>query len=66
MLVVEPPTRRRRVDALNNSLGFADPASMSATSAKPSFSPNGINWGHYADPRVDGLLMQAQQSYDSE
>jgi hypothetical protein len=31
-----------------------------------SFSPNGINWGHYADRRVDGLLMQAQQSLHSE
>ena len=34
--------------------------------SKTSFSPNGINWGHYADPRVDGLLMQAQESFDSE
>jgi peptide/nickel transport system substrate-binding protein len=54
------------VDALNNSLGFADPASMFRYFSKTSFSPNGINWGHYADPRVDGLLMQAQQSFDSE
>ena len=34
--------------------------------SKTSFSPNGINWGHYADPRVGGRLMQAQQSFDSE
>jgi hypothetical protein len=39
------------VDALNNSLGFADPASMFRYFSKTSFSPNGINWGHYADPR---------------
>jgi len=43
------------VDALNNSLGFADPASMFRYFSKTSFSPNGINWGHYADPWVDGL-----------
>src|SRR6516162_9672156 len=46
------------VDALNNSLGFADPASTFRYFSKTSFSPNGINWGHYADPRVGGLLMQ--------
>ena len=38
------------VDAFNNSLGFADPASMFRYFSKTSFSPNGINWGHYADP----------------
>jgi ABC-type transport system substrate-binding protein len=54
------------VDALNNSLGFSDPASMFRYFSKTSFSPNGINWGHYADPRVDDLLAQAQQSFDSE
>jgi hypothetical protein len=31
-----------------------------------SFSPNGINSDHYADPRLGGLLMRAQQSCDSE
>ena len=54
------------VDALNNILGFADPASMYRYLSRTSFSPNGINWGHHADPRADGLLMQAQQSFDSE
>src|SRR5208283_3873422 len=54
------------VGALNNSLGFSDPASMFRYFSKTSFSPNGINWGHYADPRVEGLLTQAQQSFDSE
>jgi ABC-type transport system substrate-binding protein len=54
------------VDALNNSLGFSDPVSMFRYFSTTSFSPNGINWGHYADPRVDGLLAQAQQSFDSE
>ena len=48
------------------SLGFSDPASMFRYFSKTSFSPNGINWGHYADPRVDDLLAQAQQSFDSE
>jgi hypothetical protein len=46
-------------DGFNNSLGFADPASMFRYFSKTSFLPNGINWGHYADPRVDGLLLQA-------
>ena len=32
-------------DALNNSLGFADPASMFRYFSATSFSPNGINWG---------------------
>jgi ABC-type transport system substrate-binding protein len=31
-----------------------------------SFSPNGINWGHYSEPRVQDLLNQAQESFDSE
>src|SRR6201987_3737933 len=54
------------VDALNNSLGFSDPVSMFRYFSTTSFSPNGINWGHYADSRVDDLLMQAQQSFDLE
>jgi ABC-type transport system substrate-binding protein len=53
-------------DALNNSLGFSDPASMFRYFSKTSFSPNGINWGHFADPRVDDLLSRAQESFDSE
>jgi hypothetical protein len=48
------------VDALNNSLWFADPASMFHDFSKTSFSPNSINWGHFAaPPPVDGLLLQA-------
>jgi hypothetical protein len=31
-----------------------------------SFSPNGINWGHYSELRVRDLLNQAQESFDSE
>jgi ABC-type transport system substrate-binding protein len=54
------------VDALNNSLGFADPASMFRYFSSTSFSPNGINWGHYSDPRVEDLLQRAQESFDSE
>jgi ABC-type transport system substrate-binding protein len=51
-------------DALNNSLGFADPASMFRYFSKASWSPNGINWGHFYDPKVDALLTQAQDSFD--
>src|SRR5262249_23235752 len=47
------------VDPLNNSLGFAAPASMFRYFSKTGLSPYGINWGHYADPRVDGLLAHA-------
>jgi ABC-type transport system substrate-binding protein len=54
------------VDALNDSPGFSDPASMFLYFSTTSFSPAGVNWGHYADRRADGLLMQAQQSFDSE
>jgi len=56
----------RGADALNNSLGFSDPVAMFRYFSTTSFSPNGINWGHYADPRVDDLLTQAQHSFDSE
>jgi peptide/nickel transport system substrate-binding protein len=51
-------------DALNNSLGFADPAVMFRYFSKASFSPNGINWGHFYDPKVDELLTRAQKSFD--
>jgi ABC-type transport system substrate-binding protein len=54
------------VDALNNSLGFADPASMFRYFSTTSFSPKGIDWGHFADARVDDLLTRAQESFDSE
>ena len=51
-------------DALNNSLGFSDPGSMFRYFSKASWSPNGINWGHFYDPKVDALLTQAQDSFD--
>jgi ABC-type transport system substrate-binding protein len=54
------------VDALNTSLGFADPASMFRYFSKTSMSPNGINWGHFSDARVEDLLTRAQESFDSE
>ena len=54
------------VDALNNSLGFSDPASMFRYFSKTSMSPNGINWGHFSDPRLEELLTRAQESFDSE
>ena len=53
-------------DALNNSLSFPDPASMFRYFSETSFSPNGINWGHFSDPRVQDLLNRAQESFDSE
>ncbi|HEX2681176.1 MAG TPA: ABC transporter substrate-binding protein, partial [Candidatus Dormibacteraeota bacterium] len=54
------------VDALNNSLGFTDPASLFRYFSRTSFSPNGINWGHYSEPQVQDLLDRAQQSFDTE
>jgi peptide/nickel transport system substrate-binding protein len=53
-------------DALNNSLSFPDPASMFRYFSATSFSPNGINWGHYSEPKVQELLDKAQQSFDQE
>jgi peptide/nickel transport system substrate-binding protein len=53
-------------DALNNSLSFPDPASMFRYFSATSFSPNGINWGHFSDPRVQDLLTRSQESFDSE
>jgi len=53
-------------DALNNSLSFPDPGAMFRYYSKTSFSPNGINWGHYSDPQVQDLLDKAQQSFDQE
>ncbi len=53
-------------DALNNSLSFPDPASMFRYFSTASFSPNGINWGHYTTPQVESLLKQAQETFDGE
>jgi ABC-type transport system substrate-binding protein len=52
-------------DALNNSLGFSDPSVMPRYFSKASFSPNGINWGHYHDDRVEELLTKAQETFDT-
>jgi ABC-type transport system substrate-binding protein len=53
-------------DALNNSLSFTDPSAMFRYYSTTSFSPNGINWGHFSDPRVESLLTRAYESFDSE
>ena len=54
------------VDALNNSLGFADPGVMFRYFSSKTFPPNGINWGNFKDQRVDTLLSQAQESFVPE
>jgi ABC-type transport system substrate-binding protein len=54
------------VDALNNSLGFADPGVMFRYFSSNTFPPNGINWGNFTDQRVDSLLSQAQESFVPE
>ena len=54
------------VDALNNSLGFADPASMFRYFSKTSFSPNGINWAITPTLGSTASSCKAQQSFDSE
>jgi ABC-type transport system substrate-binding protein len=51
-------------DALNNSLGFSDPSVMFRYFATGSFAPNGINWGHFHDDRVEQLLIKAQENFD--
>ena len=50
-------------DALNNSLGFSDPSVMFRYFATGSFSPNGINWGHFQNDRVEALLIKAQETF---
>jgi peptide/nickel transport system substrate-binding protein len=52
-------------DALNNSLGFSDPSVMPRYFSKASFAPNGINWGHFHDDRVEELLTKAQEAFDT-
>jgi ABC-type transport system substrate-binding protein len=52
-------------DALNNSLGFSDPSVMFRYFSQASFSPNGINWGHFHDDRVEELLTKAQETFDT-
>jgi ABC-type transport system substrate-binding protein len=68
MLVAKrnPPTAPagHGVDALNNSLGFADPGVLFRYFSSKTFPPNGINWGNFKDQRVDDLLSQAQDTFD--
>jgi ABC-type transport system substrate-binding protein len=52
-------------DALNNSLGFSDPSVMFRYFSQTSFSPNGINWGHFHDDRVEALMTQALEMFDT-
>jgi ABC-type transport system substrate-binding protein len=54
------------VDALNNSLGFADPGVMFRYFSSATFPPNGINWGNFKDQRIDALLSQAEATFDME
>jgi ABC-type transport system substrate-binding protein len=53
-------------DALNNSLSFTDPGAMFRYFSEASFSPKGINWGHFQDPRVEDLISRAMDSFDAE
>jgi len=68
MLVAKrnPPTAPagHGVDALNNSLGFADPGVLFRYFSSTTFPPNGINWGNFNDQRVDALLSKAQETFD--
>ena len=49
---------------INISLSWVDPAAMFRYYDSKSYSPNGFNWGHWSDPRVDKLLEGAQASTD--
>jgi ABC-type transport system substrate-binding protein len=51
-------------DALNNSLGYADPSTMYRLWATASFPPASTNWGHFSDPRFDDLATRAQTTFD--
>jgi len=52
------------VQGVNISLSWVDPATMFRYYDSKSFSPNGFNWGHWSDPRVDKLLEGAQATTD--
>jgi len=51
-------------DALNISLSYTDPSSMFRYHHSTSYSPKNQNWGHWSDPRLDDLLMRAQETFD--
>ena len=53
-------------DAVNISLGWADPSVMFRYYSTASFSPTNYNWGHFSDKRLDTLLDQAQSTFDEE
>jgi peptide/nickel transport system substrate-binding protein len=52
------------VDALNISLSYTDPSSMFRYWHSASYSPINQNWGHWSTPQLDGLLQQAQDTFD--
>ncbi len=52
------------VDALNISLSYTDPSSMFRYHHSTSYSPKNQNWGHWSDPRLDDLLIRAQETFD--
>jgi ABC-type transport system substrate-binding protein len=54
------------VDAINISLGFTDPSTMYRYYHSDSKSPTNWNWGHFSNPKADGLLMAAQTEFDEE
>ncbi|WP_181832787.1 ABC transporter substrate-binding protein [Bosea caraganae] len=54
------------VDAINISLGFADPSTMYRYYHSDSKSPTNWNWAHFSNPKADALLMAAQTEFDEE
>ncbi len=52
------------VDGVNISLSYTDPSSMFRYFATDSWSPTNYNWGHWSNKQADGLLKQAQATFD--
>lgn len=54
-------------NALNVSYATIDPFSAFVRFMQSSqIPPNGLNWGHYSDPKMDELLTRARATFDVE
>ncbi|MCO6416796.1 ABC transporter substrate-binding protein [Siccirubricoccus sp. KC 17139] len=56
----------RGMHALNNSLGSAEPSALIDVSWSKRNPPVGVNWGYFADPKVDELAARAEVEFDPE
>ena len=56
----------RHAQALNNSLGSAEPSALIDAVWSRRAPPAGLNWGGFADPAVDELAARAEVEFDPE